>query len=391
MAESQTITRMPVSEQIKRQLGRRLGDEWSAGERLPRLDELARMIGAGQRNTHRALRELVDEGFLVARPGVGTFVASDLKPDTVRARFGDQPRGRMLAAAQRLQGKRVALMVNAAAPSSPADDYAQHAQAELEALGAIVQPQTITQHVDHPLHLAADRPCDGALAVLVKVRGQVTFDPALAVSIVRVGEGLAIAMPGRYDVINPNGEQGGFLAGEHLRQLGHQRVAFIGRRSFDEPGAYHTISAIRLAGLELGLGAAVAHECRLLADRYDDRAAAKLVTQYMAIPDRPRAIFAASDDLALGFIVGASSHGLEVGRDFQIIGFDGQSRGRSIFGGPLTTIDVLRPQLARQAVRLLADRLHDPDLPVRCISHGCRLVPGHTTRPASPDNLGSET
>src|SRR5688572_7175411 len=67
---------------IKHELRRRLHSDWKSGARLPPIKDLARQLGTGLNNTHRAVRELVDEGLLHSRPGVGTYV-SDLSPQTI--------------------------------------------------------------------------------------------------------------------------------------------------------------------------------------------------------------------------------------------------------------------------------------------------------------------
>jgi len=120
----------------------------------------------------------------------------------------------------------------------------------------------------------------------------------------------------------------------------------------------------------------------LLANHYDDRTAARLIPKYLEIPDRPQAVFAASDDLALGFIVGAAAHGLDFARDYHIIGFDGQPRGQAIHGGPLTTVESPHGEIGRRAAEMLMSRLLNPDQPVRRLTVGCRLLNGTTAADA---------
>lgn len=56
-----------------------------------------------------------------------------------------------------------------------------------------------------------------------------------------------------------------------------------------------------------------------------------------------------------------------------IIGFDGEGRGRQLETGALTTIEAPMKKMGQLAVRLLAERLADPDQPVRRLAEGCSL------------------
>lgn len=52
------------------------------GDRVTSVRRLADITGMNRKTVHRAYRALVDEGFLAARPGAGTFVAPGVTPAT---------------------------------------------------------------------------------------------------------------------------------------------------------------------------------------------------------------------------------------------------------------------------------------------------------------------
>lgn len=372
------MERTPVATAIKHELGRRLGREWPAGQRLPGVQELAKLLGTGQRNTHRALRELVAEGYLVATPGQGTFVKRDFDESRLRAQLHDVP-GDVSRLGGRVAGKRVRILVAALDPSSHVATIVSAARAKLEGDGATVDV-TVDRHVDATDGAAFD--ADGVLAFGHNLFGRYRFAARQVACFIRIGMKIDVAMPGRYDVIGSDSEQGAYLAGEHLRKLGHTRAVFIGRKATEgSPLPFEETSMLRLAGFEAGLERAVDPSHYMRATHYDDRTAARLLPDYLAMPDRPRAIFAASDDLALGFIVGAAAHGLDFGRDYHIVGFDGQPRGQNIAGGPLTTVAPSYEQIGARAGELLVSRLLDPEQPVRKLTLGCRLIDGATALP----------
>ena len=71
-------------------------------------------------------------------------------------------------------------------------------------------------------------------------------------------------------------------------------------------------------------------------------------------PERPTAVFAASDEMAIGTILAARDFGLRVPHDLSVIGIDGHELGE-VFG--LTTIDQDARGQGALAVRRLLARL----------------------------------
>ena len=75
--------------------------------------------------------------------------------------------------------------------------------------------------------------------------------------------------------------------------------------------------------------------------------------------DRPTAIFAGNDEIALMVLSLATQRGLSVPRDLSVVGCGNLSVGAAVTPG-LTTIDQ-RPQLVGQAaVELLMSRIENP-------------------------------
>jgi len=112
------------------------------------------------------------------------------------------------------------------------------------------------------------------------------------------------------------------LATEHLISLGHRRIAHIGgSHEFDLE--FH-IPTNRRLGYEQALreaGLSVEEALHRASDftipgGYD---AAK---QLLDAPDRPTAVFAASDEMAIGAILAARDLGLRVPEDLSVIGID---------------------------------------------------------------------
>lgn len=149
---------------------------------------------------------------------------------------------------------------------------------------------------------------------------------------------------------------GGRLAGQHLVEQGHRRIAFIGG-----PASIDQV-ADRLAGLRAAVAAAEdVHEVLVLdtpALRIDAGRVAgeKLVT--MPDDERPTAVLCANDLLALGTLQEAIRHGLHVPDDLAIVGYDDiQYAGGAAV--PLTSVRQPREELGRTAAELLFEEIHD--------------------------------
>jgi DNA-binding LacI/PurR family transcriptional regulator len=115
---------------------------------------------------------------------------------------------------------------------------------------------------------------------------------------------------------------GGRMATEHLLELGHERIAFIG----DDPeNAFgFTSSPAREVGYRAALAdAGIEVDPAFVRYGPHQRAVAEgIATDLFALDRRPTAVFASSDVQATGVIAAARGAGLDVPRDVSVIGFD---------------------------------------------------------------------
>ncbi len=115
---------------------------------------------------------------------------------------------------------------------------------------------------------------------------------------------------------------GGELATRHLLELGHRRIGFVGD-AFENPFGF-TSGRDRFAGYERALATAGIAACRDLValgahGRYEAR---ELAMRLLESPERPTAVFAASDTQALGVMAAARESGLQIPDDLSVIGYD---------------------------------------------------------------------
>lgn len=188
-----------------------------------------------------------------------------------------------------------------------------------------------------------------------------------------------IQADGDFDQIAADEEHGAYLAGRRFRETGHRRVCYIGRQDkFTDEPKYDAIAQRRLDGFERGWGEPIPDIYRIFSGSRDLHHGAIAFGDYMALSTRPQGVFCETDDLAIGFHIGAFTHDMRAGRDFSLIGFDKQQLGLTIPTGPLTTVEAPRQTIGERAAELLLDRIKDPDQPVRRIALGCTLFEGKT-------------
>jgi LacI family transcriptional regulator len=126
----------------------------------------------------------------------------------------------------------------------------------------------------------------------------------------------------RLPAVHTDDVAGGRLATEHLLELGHERIAFLG----DIEHNYHgfTSSAMRRVGYEQALAAAGLEVDPELVRRaaHGREPAAVLTRELLDLADPPTAIFAASDTQAMGVLEAADALGVGVPDDLSVVGYD---------------------------------------------------------------------
>jgi LacI family transcriptional regulator len=177
-----------------------------------------------------------------------------------------------------------------------------------------------------------------------------------------------------HDCVMTDHEAGGYVATEHLAQLGHTHIACIAGPS--ELGsstgrvAGHR-AALRAAGLNVDASLIVRGDFR---DHSGYSAAQKLLKR----ANPPTAIFACNDLMAIGAMAAARDAGLNIPEDLSVVGFD-DIHLAGYLNPPLTTIAQPMAELGRVAAELLLERMKDNSLPPRRIMLRNRLVIRRTT------------
>jgi LacI family transcriptional regulator len=153
---------------------------------------------------------------------------------------------------------------------------------------------------------------------------------------------------GRYPCIRVDGAEGFIDLVDHIQENGFQKFAFIG-------GPANLVNqaerlnwfrqAIQFHGLVLN------PELITIAD-LTSTGGYQSAIELLSLPDPPDAILCINDETAFGVLHAAHKHGMEIGRELAVAGFDGVQDAKHT-EPPLTTLDIPVFDIARQLVDML--------------------------------------
>ncbi|MEV7810616.1 LacI family DNA-binding transcriptional regulator [Streptomyces flaveolus] len=170
----------------------------------------------------------------------------------------------------------------------------------------------------------------------------------------------------------------------HLAGLGHRRIALVAGL----PGLSTTSE--RVSGYREGLAAAgLAYDERLLVYGNSESAGAERATaDLLALSDPPTALVTANNAMTIGALRALRRQGRSVPDDLALCCFD-DFAWADLFSPRLTAIAQPSRELGTRAVRVLLDRLAEPDRPARTVRLPCAFV--HRTSCGCPEEPGSGT
>lgn len=357
-----------LSNRVARQMLDSIIRHFSPDLRLPPFRQIADELNVSVSTINDAIRQLVAAGILVTRKRAGTVLAPGCTIEHVRHRRDHMGRGGRASIVVRVLLSPICDGMTQEMADSFARVIADHGgrvrfenypRTFCDALEpddsdatAMFQPSTGRW----PIKWRSDTPLVIASTNKVDIDGDACFDQICA-----------------------DEEQGGYLAGRRFRETGHRSVCFVGREDrYGGTQGFGPLDQRRLRGFERGWGEPVPEKYRLTTGSHNLHNGAAAFGSYAALSPRPEGVFCDTDDLAIGFHIGAFTHNLRAGRDFSLIGFDKQQLGLTIPGGPLTTVEVPRQAIGERAATLLLDRLKTPGQPVRRTTLGCTLFEGNT-------------
>jgi LacI family transcriptional regulator len=172
---------------------------------------------------------------------------------------------------------------------------------------------------------------------------------------------------------------GGKAATEHLLQLGHSRIAYLGgpeTAECNQARLHGYMAALMAKGVDVNPAYVIPGGFRA---EYGVRGLKKLLD----LAEPPTAIFAASDSIALGVLSEARKNGLRVPEDLSLVGFDGTYQAEESIP-PLTSVSQPLQEMGRTALRAVLRQLHGEALDSQRVELATHLVVRDSTAELKP-------
>lgn len=182
--------------------------------------------------------------------------------------------------------------------------------------------------------------------------------------------------PSGLPTVDSDNHSGGRRATEHLLDLGHRRIAFLAGRPDLES------SRLREEGFRAAMAdAGVPVDPALVrVGGYRKATADQPAHELLALPERPTAVFAANDLMAIATLEAARDIGLRVPEDLSVVGFDDVPEA-ALTTPPLTTVAQPIQRMGSEAIALLIELMAGREVPTDHIRLPTRLVERGSCRP----------
>lgn len=169
-------------------------------------------------------------------------------------------------------------------------------------------------------------------------------------------------------------------ATDHLIRLGHRRIGAI-----SGPGTW-VASIERLHGYQAALAAdgIIAPPELIVESNFQVQGGYEAGHLLLDLPERPTAIFAFNDNMAVGTLQAIRERGLRVPDDISLVGFD-DAQSASLISPPLTTVRQPLVEMGRHAANLLLRLLDGQPAEALRVDLATRLVVRASTAPPRED------
>jgi LacI family repressor for deo operon, udp, cdd, tsx, nupC, and nupG len=359
---------------VRQELASSPGQQREAGEPTVHMSDVARIAGVSTATVSRALRDV---------PGVSERTRSRVKRLADELGYVISPEASGLSSGTT---GRVAVVV----PTFNRWFFATMLGG-IEAVLRDADMDVLIYHVDGQAErdrfferLPARRKADAVIVIALPVpEHQAERLDLLGVHVVVAGGRLRTYPSVRIDDV-----QVGRLATRHLLDQGHRTIAMI--RTQDAEGLVWAADRARCQGYQQELSAAGIDVCGdlVVTKEWGPEGGARAMDELLALDERPTAVFAYSDEVAIGALTSLRHAGVRVPEEVSVIGVDDHPMAAF---SDLTTIRQPVEQQGAVAARLAVALLHGEDRPkAQVVTLPTELVVRATTGPpAEPRQLGA--
>jgi GntR family transcriptional regulator of arabinose operon len=372
---TETDSRRPKYQRIRDHLYSEIrAGRLAPGQSLPTEARLVESLGFSRHTVRQALAELENDGVIERVQGRGTFVTTE------QQRLARQQMNVFAFVAPELQSgmypsflhgfqQACASCQHQTMVGNSGNDVGRQAdllmQMMVQAVGGIaIVPTTMPETPSHQIKLLQQ----SQIPVVMCHR---SVQGVAAPSVVYCGREI------------------GLLAGEHLRDQGHRRIAIVFMRRYSMVSEYERGLRDAFENAGLSSDGVIAVEYGTDAAAPDPRAVEALqnsIAKLLSQPNRPTAIYCGNGNDAEIVYLQATKMGLSIPGDISLVCFNSTLRGHGL-ANRITTVAIDECELGRRAAELL----HDMRTGKRALDNEERfefrasLLPGETVGPAARD------
>lgn len=327
---------LQIADHIKKKIA---GGEYKIGEKLPSQRQLSEFYGVSSITIRKAISSLVHDGVLYSRVGKGLYVARKTPP------------------ADLSRHKSIGLVLNEI--KNPFFSLILHGiEQKLSENGFNLlfsnssnKLEKEEKHIQHFIELGVDGLIVASLTHIFRASNLIRNLLRDGFPVVMI----SFILDEDVYYVGTDHQRGAFLATEHLIQLGHSRVAYIG----GEEGSL--LSKVREKGfrqalLKHNLSIEEKHIFHSPLFRQDYQSGYIVGSNFVHLSEKPTGVFVYKDMVAIGFEQALLDKGLRVPEDVAIVGFDDIEHAK-FCTVPLTTIhqdtDKIGSLAAEKIIRLI--------------------------------------
>lgn len=145
---------------------------------------------------------------------------------------------------------------------------------------------------------------------------------------------------------------------KYIIDRGYKKIAFIGGQMSDANVGLTRLNGYVSAISESGLTYNKDYICE---GDFKFKSGYENAKKLLSLPDKPEAIFAASDEMAIGVVRAAMELGITIPKDLAVVGFDNIDMSKMIYPS-LTTISQPFYDMGAVGMRLLTKKLNNEDV-----------------------------
>lgn len=181
------------------------------------------------------------------------------------------------------------------------------------------------------------------------------------------------------DLIEADHVQGSYDATRYLISLGHKKIACVaGPKTLLPSGGRVTgyLRALQEAGISF-------NPDYLIHSDFTSQGGFNAFQELLSKADRPTAIFASNDLMAIGGICAANQANVKIPQQLSVVGYDDIALA-SFSTPPLTTISQPKHTIGQLTAQILVDRIARPEAPMRREMLSSQLIVRQST--AAPES-----